>query len=445
LILLLALRFGDERGKPLQRVERLPAGWVRSGMPGDSRGADHRDLRDREQESRNAPIVVTERPAAWDALLTGSNFNRGGACLFESAFLLGFLAGLQLRAAGGEVSVMELCAENGMLRTQLAQFVSRGKKARRATDEERMAMSFWSRLFDWSSTLVTVQPQTLIGWHRRVFRLYWAWASGVFDERPQIGRPRIPQEVRDLIMRLASENRLWSPRRIADELRLKLGVRVSHRTVARYMAIARQGSPSPGQRWSTFLRNHLGKTIACDFAVAATLGLRQLYVLVVLDLETRRVLHVNATAHPTADWTIQQLREVVPAEHPWKYLIHDRDAIFSAALDAHVKALGMRALKSPPRSPKANAHCERLIGTLRRECLDHVIPINEAHLRRIVKEWAAYYNRARPHSSVGRKPPDPSPGIPVELQMDRHQLPVGARVVSRPILGGLHHDYRLVA
>jgi putative transposase len=281
--------------------------------------------------------------------------------LFESAFLLGFLAGLQFRAAGGEVSVMELCAENGMLRTQLAQFVSRGKKARRATDEERMAMSFWSRLFDWSSSLVTVQPRTLIGWHRRVFRLYWACLSGVFDERPRIGRPRIPEHVRDLIMKLANENRLWSPRRIADELRVKLGIRVSHRTVARYMAIARQGSPAPGQRWSTFLRNHLGKTIACDFAAAATLGLKQFYVFVVLDLESRRVLHVNATQHPTAEWTIQQLREAIPADHGWKSHPRSRCHLLGRSRRARE---GSR--RKPAQDPAASAESERALRTAHR-------------------------------------------------------------------------------
>jgi transposase InsO family protein len=170
--------------------------------------------------------------------------------------------------------------------------------------------------------------------------------------------------------------------------------------------------------------------------------LRTIYTLVVVEIGSRRVLHVNSTAHPTAAWTTQQLREVFVPEHPWRYLLHDRDAIFSAALDDTARSFGLSVLKSPPRCPKANAFCERLIGTLRRECLDWIIPLGEGHLRAIVREWAAHYNRGRPRSTL-RSVPEPTPELPAELQPHRHQLPTGRRVLAEPILGGLHHEYSL--
>jgi transposase InsO family protein len=158
---------------------------------------------------------------------------------------------------------------------------------------------------------------------------------------------------------------------------------------------------------------------------------------------TRRILHVNVTAHPTAHWTLQQLRAAIPADHGYRFLIHDRDAIFSRDLDQHVRNLRLRVLKTPPHSPQANALCERLIGTLRRECLDFVIPFTEHHLGCIVHAWVPHYNGGRPHMALGPGMPQPPPPLPALLQAHRHCLPKHLRVVVRPILGGLHHDYRL--
>jgi putative transposase len=183
--------------------------------------------------------------------------------------------------------------------------------------------------------------------------------------------------------------------------------------------------------------------VACDFFVVVTAAFRILYVFVILELETRRILHQNVTAHPTAEWTLQQFREALPGDHGYRFVIHDRDSIFSTDLDQGVKDLGVRVLRTPVRAPTANSVCERFGGTLRRECLDYLIPINERHLKLTIKEWALHYNRGRPHSSLGPGYPEPNQDT-VPASDHRHKLPAGYRVVKTPVLGGLHHEYRLV-
>lgn len=184
---------------------------------------------------------------------------------------------------------------------------------------------------------------------------------------------------------------------------------------------------------------------ACDFFVSVTATFRILYVFLAMEIDSRRILHTNVTAHPTADWTIRQFRELLVSDHTHRFLIHDRDGIFSPRLDAELNGLGVHVLKTPPRTPTANAFCERLIGTIRRECLDYLIPINERHLRRIVKEFVCHYNRGRPHSALFKLML--GPGIPeppqAKVPAHRHTLPAGYRVRSTPVLGGLHHEYRL--
>jgi putative transposase len=167
------------------------------------------------------------------------------------------------------------------------------------------------------------------------------------------------------------------------------------------------------------------------------------YAFVVMEHATRKILYINVTAHPTAPWTLQQLREPMPSDHGYRLLIHDRDSIFSAQLEQQVRNLRLRVLKIPVRSPQANALCERLLGTLRRECLDFMIPLTEHHLRRILAEWVRYYNAGRPHMALGPGIPQPPPYLPAPRQRHRHRLPAHLRVVTRPILGGLHHEYRL--
>jgi transposase InsO family protein len=234
--------------------------------------------------------------------------------------------------------------------------------------------------------------------------------------------------------------------RIANELLLRLGLRVSPRTVRKYLPKRLnhgRGRRATSQRWRTFVRNHAQAIVACDFCVVVTATFRLLYVFVLMEHVSRRILHVNVTAHPTADWTLQQLREAIPSDYGYRFLIHDRDSIFSQALDQRIRNLGLRVLHTPPRSPQANAICERFIGTLRRECLDYVIPLTANHLRRLLYEWVHHYNAGRPHMALGPGIPQPPVSLPAPLQVHRHQLPAPLRVVACPILGGLHHAYRL--
>jgi putative transposase len=264
---------------------------------------------------------------------------------------------------------------------------------------------------------------------------FWRWKS-------RAGRPPIPKELRELIRRMAEENPVWGQERIANELLLKLGLRVSPRAVAKYMPGPAPGRPRGGQRWSTFLRNHARGVIACDFLVAVTSMFRVLYVLVVIEHHSRRLLHINVTAHPTAQWTRQQLREAVGYEERYEYLLYDRDAIFSVELDESIRRLGLRVL-SPPRSPKANSICERVIGTIRRECLDWLVPLSDAHLRQMLKAWVTHYNRGRPHSALGTGVADPPANSSVTLSPARHRLGDFRSVHAKAILGGLHHEYSL--
>jgi transposase InsO family protein len=179
--------------------------------------------------------------------------------------------------------------------------------------------------------------------------------------------------------------------------------------------------------------------------VVVTATFRLLYVFVVMEHATRRILSANVTAHPTASWTLQQLREAIPADHAYRFLIHDRDSIFSQQLDQSIRHLGVRVLKTPVRTPQANALCERLIGTLRRECLDFLIPLTESHLQRLLYTWVRHYNGGRPHMALGPGIPQPPVHLPAALQVHRHTLPEPLRVTVRPLLGGLYHEYRLEA
>jgi len=329
-----------------------------------------------------------------------------------------------------------LAAENLVLRKQLAAYQERQIRPGRIDPATRIALVVLSRLCDWRSALVIVQPATLIRWHRMGFRLFWRWKS-----RP--GRPKIPLELRSLIRRMAVDNPRWGEERIANELLLKLGIQISPRTVRKYMPERPDGQPRGDQRWSTFIRNHAKAIVACDFCIAITATFRMLYVFVVIGHETRKLLHVNVTAHPTAAWTLQQLRQAIPGGSEYRFLIHDRDGIFSIELDRSIRKLGLRVLKTPYRAPKANAVCERVIGSMRRECLDWLIPLGESHLRGILQNWVVHYNHGRPHMSLGPGLPDPPDRIPAPLQNNRHSTGDKLTVIARSVLGGLHHEYSL--
>ena len=326
-------------------------------------------------------------------------------------------------------------AENLFLRKQLAFYGEHKIRPRPLTDAARLSLVLWSRMFDWRNALMIVKPETLMGWHRKGFRLFWHWKS-----RP--GRPPLPQEIRELIVRMARENPTWGQLRVAAELSLKLGILLSPRTVRKYWPWEpedRGRRRVSSQRWATFVRNHALAIVASDFMVVVTARFQLLYVFVILDLGSRRILQCNTTAHPTAEWTLQQFREALPSDNVPRFLIHDRDAIFSPELDQElVRGFGLRVLRTPPQSPKANAFCERLVGTIRRECLDFVIPLNEKHLRRMLREWVGHYNSGRPHSSLGPGIPDQGRRPTLRSRAPGHLRGKASRVVARPVLGGLH-------
>jgi putative transposase len=333
-------------------------------------------------------------------------------------------------------SPASVAAENLFLRKQLALYVERQKKPRRATDSIRFTLGQLCRFFDWRDALIIVKPDTLVRWHRKGFRLFWKWKS-----RPR-GRPRLPDDVRELIAEIATNNPTWGEERIADELLLKIGIQVSPRTVRRYMPKKPRRPIDPSQRWMTFVRNHANAVIACDFFVVVTAKFQLVYAFVVMEIGTRRIIHSNITTHPTAEWTLQQFRECITGEEGYRFVINDRDRIYSGELDQSLKSLGLTVLKTPYKSPQANAFCERLIGSARRECLDFILPLNEAHLRQTLKSWIVHYNRGRRHSSLGPGMPDAS-SPKAECRSKRHEIPKDCRVASTSILGGLHHEYRL--
>jgi len=289
------------------------------------------------------------------------------------------------------------------------------------TNRDRL---FFVLLYRWCPSvlkaMLIVRPDTVVRWHRAGFCWYWRWKS-----RGRVGRPPISGELRALIRRMSVENVLWGAPRIQGEL-LKLGFAVAQSTVAKYMA--KPHDPS-GQRWGTFLRNHAPQIAAMDLFVVPTISFIQLYVLVIVRLARRELVWINVTRHPTAEWIAQQITEAFPWNEVPRYLIRDRDGIYGAAVRRRLRAMGIRDKPIAPGSPWQNGHAERLIGTIRRECLDHLIVFGEAHLRRILREYAAYYNGMRTHRALSQDSPF------------RREVQRTGAIKSRPVLGGLHHQY----
>jgi len=308
------------------------------------------------------------------------------------------------------------------LRHQL-HLVNRSRPQRlRLSAAHRLLWAWLSNVWNgWRAAIVIVKPETVLAWHRRGFRLFWTWKS-----RRPLGRPVIPPDVRLLIRTMAAANPLWGAPRIHGEL-LKLGIDISQATVAKYMP--RHRDP-PSQTWRTFLANHVDQIMAADFFVVPTVTYRLLFVLVILAHHCRRIVHVAVTAHPTAAWTAQQLREAFPEDAAPRYLLHDRDHAFGAAA-ATAAGMGIQEIRSAPRSPWQNAYAERVIGSIRRECLDHVIVLNETGLSRVLTGYLAYYHQSRTHLSLAKDSPHPRSVSPPTL----------GPVVAMPQVGGLHHRY----
>jgi putative transposase len=276
---------------------------------------------------------------------------------------------------------------------------------------------------DWRSSLFLVPPAMVIGWHRKGFRLLWTWKI----RRGQPGRPVVPQEIRDLIRTLSHENPLWGAPRLHSEL-LKLGLDVGETSVSKYRIRHRK---PPSQTWRTFLENHVTSMVSVDFFTVPTIRFQILYVFLVLAHDRRRLLHFAATAHPTAEWTAHQLREAFPWDTAPRYLLRDRDRLFGTEFVDQVKAMGIKPVLSAPRSPWQRAYVERVIGTIRREGLDHVIVFNQTSLSRHLQSFLDYYHHSRCHLSLAKDTPESRPVQPPER----------GRVISIPQVGGLHHRY----
>ena len=336
--------------------------------------------------------------------------------ILTSLLLRSFLALFRSRE---EQAIVELA-----LRQQLAVYAQKRPRPKLSP----LDRAFWvalSRLWPrWKNHLVVVRPETVVRWHRNGFRRYWRSIS-----MPGPGRPPISEETKALIVRMATENG-WRARKIQAEL-MKLGIRVSLATVSRYVPKTKP-DPTQQQRWMTFLRNHKDVISGMDFFVVPTVRFRLLYVWFAIDHGRRRILHFNVTENPTASWVIQQLRETFSGEPTHRYLIYDNDAIFSPAVTSAIKSFEVDPKRTAFRSPWQNGTAERVVGSVRRELLDHVVVLNEDHLRRLLREYVDYYNAERVHTSIGDAPV----GRPVESRPSS-----GARVVGSPRVGGLHHRY----
>lgn len=316
----------------------------------------------------------------------------------------------------------QLALENIALRHQL-EVLQRNAKRPKLKPSDRALWAFLSRsLPDWRRHLTIVQPDTVVRWHRAGWRLYWRWRSD-----PGRGRPKVSAEVRALIGRMSAENPPWGAPRIHGEL-LKLGYDICESTIAKYI-VRRPGSPT--QTWQAFIRNHMSEIAAIDYFTVPTASFRTLYVFLVLSLDRRHVIHFNVTGSPSAAWTSLQLIQAFPFDTAPQYLVRDRDGIYGQTVIDTLGALGISQIVTAARSPWQNGYCERVIGSIRRECLDHVIVLGEGHLRRVLKEYLAYYHGARTHLGLGKDSP-----VPRAVQ----SRDVGP-VAREPVLGGLHHRY----
>ncbi len=318
-------------------------------------------------------------------------------------------------------SKSRLEAENAVLRHQLIVLQRKLRGRVRLTNSDRL---FFIQLYRWfpsvMKVITIVSPETLVRWHRAGFRCYWRWKSLSLG-----GRPQIDTDLRALIRRMSIENPLWGAPRIHGEL-LKLGFKVAQSSVAKYM-VKRCGPPSQG--WRTFLRNHAPDITAMDLFVVPTIGFRLLFAFVIIRLDRRDLVWINVTTNPTAEWIARQITEAFPWSEVPRYLIRDRDRVYGTVVKRRLRAMGIRDKPTARASPWQNGVAERLIGSIRRECVDHMIVLGEAHLRRILTKYAAYYNELRTHRSLNKD-------APIHRAIQRL-----GDIVSAPDLGGLHHHY----
>ena len=328
-------------------------------------------------------------------------------------------------------SKSELMAENALLRQQLI-VLRRQVKRPACRKADRLLLVLLARVVrTWKQALFIVQPETLLRWHRESFHLFWKRRSKATSHKPKVAAETVV-----LIKEMAAKNWLWGAERIRGEL-LKLGIRVSKRTIQKYMRHVRKPGRG-GQSWSTFLRNHAKEIWACDFLQVTDLLFCSLFAFFIIELRSRKVIHVGVTRFPTDAWTAQQLREATPYGHTPKYLIRDNDSKFGPCFARVAATSGIKILKTPYHAPRANAICERFLGSVRRECLDHVLILSEKQLHRVLRAYVKYFNEARPHQGIHQQVPQGAVTCIPSVQPDE-------RIISVPVLGGLHHEYRRVA
>jgi transposase InsO family protein len=326
----------------------------------------------------------------------------------------------------------DLVLENLALRQQLTVLKRRIHQPRFAAADRLFWVTLRRLWLGWNHALILVQPENVVRWHRAGFKLYWTWLS---RHRVQSGRKCVSKELRELIFRMVAANSTWGAPRIHAEPKM-LGIDISERTVLRWMRKAPR-SPEPAKRWATFLRNHREAIVAMDFFTVPTLTFGVLYCFFVISHDRRRILHCKATKYPTSSWVIQQLREAFPFDSTPRYLIFDRGANFSSEVIETVKSFDIQPKRTSFRSPWQNGVAERWVGSSRRDLLDHVIVVNERHLKRLMNEYIRYYHEDRTHLGLAKgtpegREPEKNPGA-------------NRKVISMPRLGGLHHRYYLAA
>ncbi|MFN2196909.1 MAG: integrase core domain-containing protein [Anaerolineales bacterium] len=337
--------------------------------------------------------------------------------MIEALFLLVSLTRSSLK------NRTELALENLALRQQLA-ILNRNRPQPRLRKRDRLFWACLSAIWQkWRESLIVVKPETVVRWHRKGFALYWKCLS----KRKGAGRPGTGKDIRDLVRRMANANPTWGSPRVHGELQ-KLGIKISERTVARLMPRKRK---PPSQTWRTFLDNHVKDLVSIDFFVVPTATFRVLFVLVILAHDRRRVMHYNVTEHPTAYWTGEQIIQAFPGGSEPRYLLRDRDSIYGQEFRERIRAIGIEEILTAPRSPWQNPFCERLIGSVRQDCLNHVIILGESHLRRILARYFRYYHKYRTHLSLAKDAPESRAIQEAEL----------GKVIEIPEVGGLHHHY----
>jgi putative transposase len=322
----------------------------------------------------------------------------------------------------------ELIAENALLRQQLI-ILRRQIKRPIYRKTDRLLLVLLARTVrTWKDALFLIQPETLLRWHRELFSVFWKHKS-----RARSRKPRLSSETISLIKEMAANNHLWGAERIRGEL-LKLSIRVSKRTIQKYMKQVRP-KRARGQTWKTFLRNHAAEVWACDFLQVRDLFFRPLFAFFIIELKSREVTHVNVTRSPTDLWVAQQLREATPYGRSPRYLIRDNDCKFGPNFARVATTSGIKVLRTPYRTPQANAVCERFLGSVRRECLDHFLIFHEKQLSRLLMAYTVYFNHARPHQGIQQQ----VPALPML------SVPPPNQVIAVPVMGGLHHDYQKAA